>query len=67
MTMEDDLPVRGTKDPVHLLCTQDLDPLSLAELDARIAALEAELERTRQKRAHAGDFRARADSLFAKR
>jgi uncharacterized small protein (DUF1192 family) len=60
---EADLP-RKKADVLADLAAQDLDRLSIAELDARIAVLEAELARTRTKRAGAADFRAAADSLF---
>ena len=46
------------------LVAEDLDRLSLTELDARIAALEWEVVRTKAKRAGAGAFRNAADSLF---
>lgn len=46
------------------LLAEDLDRLSLIELDARIAALEGELVRTRTKRDGATAFRSAADSLF---
>jgi uncharacterized small protein (DUF1192 family) len=62
---EDDLPRKKT-DLVAELAREDLDRLSIAELDARIAALEAEVERTREKRAGAADFRSAADALFKK-
>lgn len=67
--MDDDLPTRGTANIniLRQLATQDLDPLSVAELDERIVALEAETERTRRKRAAAAAFRAQADSLFGKK
>jgi uncharacterized small protein (DUF1192 family) len=48
------------------LARDDLDKLSIAELDDRIVALEAELARSRAKRAGAAQFRAAADSLFKK-
>lgn len=51
-------------DPLTMLVRQDLDPLSVAELDARIAALEAEIERTRGKKERAVNHRASADGLF---
>lgn len=60
---EDDLPKKKT-DLVTELAREDLDRLSIAELDTRIAALEAEVERTRKKRAGAADFRSAADALF---
>jgi uncharacterized small protein (DUF1192 family) len=46
------------------LMRQDLDPLSVAELKARIAALEAEIIRARGKMERAVNHRASADQLF---
>ncbi|MEG3145819.1 DUF1192 domain-containing protein [Sphingomonas sp. RT2P30] len=46
------------------LMRQDLDPLSVAELEARIAALEAEIIRARGKMERAVNHRASADQLF---
>ncbi len=63
MTPDDDLPTRKD-DPVSLLARQDLDPLSVDELEARIAALEAEIARSRQKIQRAVNHRASADALF---
>ncbi|MFQ3595588.1 MAG: DUF1192 domain-containing protein [Sphingomonadaceae bacterium] len=63
MDPDDMLPTRPD-DPLRLLARQDLDPLSVAELDARIAALEAEIARTRARREKASAFRSAADSLF---
>ncbi len=51
-------------DPLTALTRQDLDPLSMAELDTRIAALEAEITRTRGKKDRAVNHRASADGLF---
>jgi uncharacterized small protein (DUF1192 family) len=62
---ETDLPRRRT-DLLTDLAREDLDKLSIAELDDRIAALEAELARSRAKREGAASFRAAADSLFKK-
>ncbi len=44
--MDDDenLP-RNSNDPVALLVKQDLDPLSVDELDQRISLLESEISR----------------------
>ena len=53
-------------DPLTLLTKQDLDPLSVDELHARIAILEAEIVRVRQKLESSVNFRASADSLFRK-
>jgi uncharacterized small protein (DUF1192 family) len=62
---EPDLP-RRKSDTLADLAREDLDKLSIAELDDRIAALEAELVRSRAKREGAAQFRAAADSLFKK-
>jgi uncharacterized small protein (DUF1192 family) len=62
---EPDLP-RRKSDSLADLAREDLDKLSIAELDDRIAALEAELVRSRAKREGAAQFRAAADSLFKK-
>lgn len=59
----DDAPSRPN-DALALLVRQDLDPLSVAELDARIATLTAEIDRTRAKIEHAVNHRASADALF---
>ena len=53
-------------DPLKLLAKQDLDPLSVDELDARIVLLEAEIARVKAKRDTAVNFRASADDLFKK-
>ncbi len=53
-------------DPLTLLTKQDLDPLSVDELAARIAVLEAEIARVKAKRDNAVSFRASADDLFRK-
>ncbi len=62
----DDLAPRRRDDPLAALARQDLDPLSLSELDERIAALEAEAERCRAHRGKASSHRADAESLFRK-
>lgn len=59
----DDQP-RRADDPLALLARQDLDPLSVAELDTRIAALQAEIERVRKHSERAVNHRASAESLF---
>ena len=59
----DDAPSRPN-DALTELLRQDLDPLSVAELDSRIAALEAEIVRTRAARDRSVDHRASADALF---
>lgn len=60
----DDLAPRRKDDALAALAVQDLDPLSVGELEARIAALEAEAARTRAKLAGATKFRSAADELF---
>lgn len=62
---EDELPA-AVPPLLAQLAAEDLDRLSIAELDARIAALAAELARTRTKRAAAADFRQAADAIFRK-
>ena len=63
MDIEDLLP-KSPGDPLGLLVRQDLDPLSVDELAARIAALEGEIARCRAKIDHAVNHRASAESLF---
>lgn len=63
MDPEELLP-RRADDPLTQLVRQDLDPLSVDELRARIAALEAETARTRAKLDSATSFRSAADALF---
>jgi uncharacterized small protein (DUF1192 family) len=53
-------------DPLTLLARQDLDPLSVDELHARIAALEAEIARVRAKIDASVSFRASAEAIFKK-
>jgi uncharacterized small protein (DUF1192 family) len=63
MDSDENLP-RKADDPVAALARQDLDPLSVAELDRRIADLEAEIERVKHHKARAVNHRASADALF---
>lgn len=60
----DDLLPRRRDDALAVLRREDLDPLSVAELEARIGELEAEAARTRAKLAGATKFRSAADGLF---
>jgi uncharacterized small protein (DUF1192 family) len=53
-------------DPLAQLLKQDLDPLSVDELHARIAALEGEIVRSKAKIDAAVNHRASADALFRK-
>lgn len=59
----EDLPRRG-RDLIAELARQDLDPLSVEELEERILALEGEIARARQKIEYAVKHRASADALF---
>jgi uncharacterized small protein (DUF1192 family) len=61
---DDIAPPPRAGDTVALLAKQDLDPMSLAELDARIAALEAEIARVKRHKDHAVSHRATAEALF---
>lgn len=63
MDMEDLLP-KSPGDPLALLMRQDLDPLSVDELHARIAALEGEIARCRARIDYAVNHRATAEGLF---
>ena len=53
-------------DPLTLVARQDLDPLSVEELHARVAVLEGEIARVRAKIAASVNFRASADAIFKK-
>lgn len=63
----DDLFAAKPKDPLAELSRQDLDPLSVDELDARVAALRVEIARAEAKRAFAISHRASAEDLFRSR
>ncbi len=63
----DDRAPRRDGDLLGELARQPLDRLSVAELDSRIAALEAEIGRTRAARAAADRARAAAEALFGGR
>jgi len=60
----DDLSPPRADDPLRALAAQDLDRLGVAELDGRVAALEAEIARTRSKRAAGAAVKDAADALF---
>jgi uncharacterized small protein (DUF1192 family) len=59
----DDAPPRPNDALVDLI-RQDLDRFSVAELEARVVALEGEISRTRRKIDYAVNHRASADALF---
>ncbi|WP_420145103.1 DUF1192 domain-containing protein [Sphingobium sp.] len=63
MDLDDDLPRKGD-DPLARLLKQDLGPLSMSELDARIAALEAEIARIKRTKENAVNHKASAEALF---
>ncbi len=65
MDSDENLPLRR-EDPLAKLVRQDLDPLSVAELEERIAALKAEIARCEGKIAFANRHRSVADALFKK-
>ncbi len=63
MDLDDDLPKKGD-DPLARLLRQDLGPLSMTDLEARIAALETEIARTRARMEYAVNHKATAEALF---
>jgi uncharacterized small protein (DUF1192 family) len=65
MEIDDNLPLRGN-DPLAAILRQDLDPLSIHELDARIEALRGEIARCEAKKQAATSHRSVADDLFKK-
>ncbi|NCP11574.1 MAG: DUF1192 domain-containing protein [Sphingomonadales bacterium] len=65
MDNDEDLP-RRRADALAALASEDLDPLSVAELDQRIATLKAEIVRAEAKLEFARDHKASADALFRK-
>ena len=54
------------KDPLTELKKQDLDPLSIDELDERIAALKEEIARVEAHMNRAQTHRSAAEELFTK-
>jgi len=63
MDLDDPLPL-SSGDPLATLAGQDLDPLSVDELHARIAALQAEIARAQARIAKAVNHKATAEGLF---
>ena len=53
-------------DPLVELARQDLDPLSIEELEARIEALKAEIGRVEAHMSQAQTHRSAAEELFKK-
>lgn len=66
MAIDDSLSDLGRRpgDRVDALVREDIDALSVAELESRIAALEGEIARCRARITHAVNHRASADALF---
>jgi uncharacterized small protein (DUF1192 family) len=63
---EDDFFSSRPQDPLTLVGKQDLGPLSVAELQERIALLKAEIARVKQHQAEAERHLGAADELFKK-
>ena len=63
MDPDDALP-RSANDALAALAREDLDPLSVEELHARITALEAEISRAHVRIDRAVNHRANAEGLF---
>lgn len=51
-------------DPLTMLCKEDLDPLSVADLHLRVETLEGEIARVKAKLDGAVSHRKAADSYF---
>ena len=62
----DDLFPSKPDDPLIALARQDLDPMSIEELNARIAALKVEIARIESHMKRAQDHRSAAEELFKK-
>jgi uncharacterized small protein (DUF1192 family) len=60
----DEIFARKPADPLLLMTRQDLDPLSVEELQERLEILAAEAARVKQKLEGAVNHRASADALF---
>jgi uncharacterized small protein (DUF1192 family) len=60
----DELFARKPADPLMLMTRQDLDPLSVEELQERLDILAVETARVKQKLEGAVNHRASADALF---
>jgi uncharacterized small protein (DUF1192 family) len=62
----DDLFPSKPDDPLTALTKQDLDPMSIEELEARIEALKAEIARVEAHMERATKHRSAAEELFKK-
>ena len=65
MDLEDLFPSKPG-DPLVELAKQDLDPMSIEELQARIASLKAEIARVEGHMSRAESHRSAAEELFKK-
>ena len=63
MDLEDLFPSKPG-DPLVELARQDLDPMSVAELEERIEALKAEIARVEAHMKRVADHRSAAEELF---
>ena len=61
---EDDFFSSRPQSPLTLLAKEDLDPLSIDELQERIELLKAEIARVEGHKAAASSHRSAADELF---
>lgn len=66
MDFDDALPRARPDDIIAQLGREDLDRLSVAELEERVALLTAEIGRTRARMERAVNHKASADALFRK-
>jgi uncharacterized small protein (DUF1192 family) len=62
----DELFAKRPDDPLVALLKQDIDRLSIAELEERIEALQGEIRRCQGKIDSANNHRSAADALFKK-
>ncbi len=65
--MDDDDRPRPRGDAASLLSRESLDSYSRDELDARVALLEAEIERVKAHKAKVSAHMSAADALFARK
>lgn len=63
---EDDFFTSRPQDPLTQVARQDLGPLSIAELEERIAILKDEIARVEAHMADASAHRSAADEMFKK-
>jgi len=66
MDFDDASPRARPGDLAAQLAREDLDGLSIAELDERVALLEAEIARTRAHKDRSVNHKASAEALFRK-